>query len=99
MQRIYQPGEAAPAGTYWSVKTFEMVQIGQEGGCLPAGNSKFVRAPLALMLLIAPLTGLAFVVFLPFAVPAIALHALGTRFLRRTGASRVPAEDRARVRR
>jgi hypothetical protein len=99
MQRIYQPGEAAPAGTYWNIKTFEMVQIGQEGDCLPAGNSKFVRAPLALMLLVAPLTGLAFVVFLPFAVPAIALHALGTRFLRRAGASTVPDEGRARVRR
>ena len=99
MQRMYQPGEAAPAGTYWSTKTFEMVQIAQEGDCLPAGNGKFIRAPLALMLLVAPLGGLAFVLFLPFAVPAIALHALGARLLRRDGASRVAAEGRARVRR
>jgi len=99
MQRMYQPGEAAPVGTYWSTKTFEMVQIAQEGDCLPAGNGKFIRAPLALMLLVAPITGLAFVLFLPFAVPAIALHALGTRFLRRTGASKVEREARARVRR
>ena len=99
MQRIYQPGEAAPTGTYWSIKSFEMVQIAQDGDCLPAGNGKFVRAPLALMLLIAPLTGLAFVVFLPFAVPAIALHALGTRLLRRAGAPRLEREGRARLRR
>ena len=99
MQRMYQPGEAAPAGTYWSTKTFEMVQIAQEGDCLPASDGKFVRAPLALMLLVAPLTGLAFVVFLPFAVPAIAIHALGTRVLRRAGASAVEGERSVRVRR
>ena len=99
MQRMYQPGEAAPAGTYWSIKTFEMVQIAQEGDCLPASDGKFVRAPLALMLLVAPLTGLAFVVFLPFAVPAIALHALGSRLLGRAGATAVEREGRARLRR
>jgi len=96
---MYQPGEAAPTGTYWSIKTFEMVQIAQEGDCLPASDGKFVRAPLALMLLVAPLTGLAFVVFLPFAVPAIALHALGSRLLRRAGATAVEREGRARLRR
>lgn len=99
MQRIYQPGEAAPPGTYWAIKTFEMAQIAEEGDCLPAANSKFIRAPLAFMLLMAPIMGLAFVLFLPFAVPAIALHALGTRFFRRGGASRLPEEVRARVRR
>jgi hypothetical protein len=51
------------------------------------------------MLLVAPLGGLAFVLFLPFAVPAMALHALGTRFLRRDGASTVAGESSARVRR
>jgi len=99
MKRMYQPGEGAPAGTYWSTKTFEMVQIAQEGDCLPAGDGRFVRAPLALMLLVAPLGGLAFVLFLPFAVPAMALHSLGTRFVRRSGTSTVAEESRARIRR
>jgi hypothetical protein len=97
MQRVYQPGEAAPTGTYWNAKTFEMVQIAQEGDCLPAGDGKYVRAPLALVLLVAPLAGLAFVIFLPFAVPAIALHALGARLLRRSGASTVEREGRVRL--
>ena len=99
MKRMYQPGEAAPAGTYWSTKTFEMVQIAQEGEPLPASEGKYVRAPLALMLLVAPLAGLAFVIFLPFAVPAIAIHALGTRVLRRAGASAAEGEQSVRVRR
>lgn len=99
MKRMYRPGEAAPAGTYWSTKTFEMVQVAQEGDCLPAGDGKFFRAPLALALLVAPLAGLAFVLFLPFAVPAMALHALGSRFLRRNGASTVAEESSVRVRR
>ncbi len=99
MKRMYQPGELAPKGTYWSTKTFEMAQIAQEGEPLPAGEGRYVRAPLALMLLVAPLTGLAFVVFLPFAVPAIALHAVGTRILRRAGASAVKGEERVRIRR
>jgi hypothetical protein len=51
------------------------------------------------MLLVAPLAGLAFVIFLPFAVPAIAIHALGTRVLRRAGASAVEGERSVRVRR
>jgi hypothetical protein len=99
MRRMYQPGEAAPAGTYWSTRTFEMVQIAQEGDCLPAGGGKYVRAPLALMLLVAPLAGLAFVIFLPFAVPAIAVHAVGARVLRRAGASAAEGERSVRVRR
>jgi hypothetical protein len=76
-----------------------MVRVAQEGEPLPAGDGKYVRAPLALMLLVAPITGLAFVVFLPFAVPAIAIHALGTRFLHRAGATAAEREGRVRVRR
>ncbi len=87
MKRKFQAGEAAPAGTYWSLKTLEMVTISQDGECLPQGEKEgvtYFRAPLPLVLLAGPFVGLAFVIFLPFAVPAIVIHAIGSRALRAT---------------
>lgn len=87
MKRKYEAGEAVPAGTYWSLKTMEMVSIAQDGECLPQGEKEgvtYFRAPLPLVLLAGPFVGLAFVIFLPFAVPAIVIHALATRALRAT---------------
>ncbi|MDP2948243.1 MAG: hypothetical protein Q8P22_01730 [Chloroflexota bacterium] len=85
MRRKYYPGEAVPAGTYWNSKSLEMATISEDDENLPAGEGvTYYRAPLPLVLLLGPLVGLAFVIFLPFAVPAIAIHALATRAWRAT---------------
>ncbi len=77
-----------------------MVSIAEDGEHLPEGEKDgvtYIRAPLPLVLLVGPFVGLAFVIFLPFAVPAIVIHAVVTRALRATPwGRRQEAEVRAR---
>ena len=75
MLRKYRAGQFAPAGTYWNNKTWELVVVSEGGEYLPAGQGvTFYRAPLPLVLALGPLAGLAFILFLPFAVPLLALY-------------------------
>jgi hypothetical protein len=96
MRRRFHSGEAVPAGTYWNSKTWEMVVISGDDENLPAGDGvTYYRAPLALVLLLAPVIGLAFVVFLPLAVPLVLIHAAVTRAIRAAPWTRRPAENHA----
>lgn len=74
MRRRYKPGEAVPHGTYLSGKTWEIVQVSQDGEHLPGGDGAYYHTPLPLLLVFGPIIGLAFIVFLPFAVPALLLY-------------------------
>lgn len=83
MRRRFRPGEAVPAGTYWNSKTWEMIVISGDDENLPANEGvTYYRAPLALVLLLGPFIGLAFVIFLPFAVPLVLMQAAVTRAIR-----------------
>ena len=75
MIRKYGAGQFAPSGTYWNRKTWELVQISEGGDYLPAGEGvTYYRVPLLVVLTLGPLAGLAFILFLPFAVPLVALY-------------------------
>jgi len=74
MRRRYSPGEAVPHGTYLSGKTWEIVQVSWDGDHLPGGDGSYYHASLPLLLLFGPIIGLAFIVFLPFAVPALLIY-------------------------
>jgi len=74
MRRRYRPGEAVPHGTYLSGKTWEIVQVARDGEHLPGGDGAYYHTPLPLLLIFGPIIGLAFIVFLPFAVPALLLY-------------------------
>jgi hypothetical protein len=74
VRRRYSPGEAVPRGTYWSGKSWEIAQVSQDGDHLPAGDGTYYRTPLPLLLLLGPVIGLAFIVFVPFAVPALLVY-------------------------
>ncbi len=77
MVRKYNAGGFAPAGTYWNRKTWELVQISEGGDYLPAAEGvTYYRVPLLLVLALGPLAGLAFILFLPFAVPLVALYTI-----------------------
>lgn len=52
---------------YWNGKTHEFVVV-EEGDVAPDGSRK---VPALFVLLIAPFFGLAFILFLPLAVPAV----------------------------
>ncbi len=96
MRRRFYPGEAVPTGTYWNSKTWEMIVISEDDENLPVGDRvTYYRAPLALVLLLAPLIGLAFVVFLPLAVPLVLIHAAVTRAIRAVFRTHRRAEENA----
>ena len=59
-------GQTVQAGTYWNMANGNRVQMLQEG-VLPGDRSaRYIKAPVAVMLMAAPLIGLVFAVFLPF---------------------------------
>lgn len=60
-------GEQAAAGFYFNCTTWEIATLSGQGGALagPAG-SQFLRLPLPLLLVVAPMMGAAFAMFLPF---------------------------------
>ena len=74
MRRKYSPGEAVPQGAYLSGKTWEIAQVSRDGEPLPGGEGVYYRISLPLLLLFGPIIGLAFIVFLPFAVPALLIY-------------------------
>ena len=61
-------GTKVDYGFYWSAKAWDMAMIPAEGGLLPGGSDRhYARIPTVLFLLMAPLMGACYVVFLPFA--------------------------------
>jgi hypothetical protein len=76
MVKKYSGGQFVPAGIYWNREAWELAQIPEEGDYLPAGEgATYYRVPLLLVVALGPLIGLAFILFLPLAVPALALYA------------------------
>jgi hypothetical protein len=61
----YTGGQTVGSGTYWDVMTGTRVDFDQEG-TLPGGNrAKYLKASSGAILLLGPIIGLAYVVFLP----------------------------------
>ena len=64
----YTGGTKVNYGFYWSAKAWDMAMIPAEGGILPSGTDRhYTRIPTFLFLLMAPIMGALYVVFLPFA--------------------------------
>jgi hypothetical protein len=61
----YTGGQTVGSGTYWDMMTGTRVDFDQEG-TLPGGNGvKYLKASSSAILLLGPIIGLAYVVFLP----------------------------------
>ena len=59
-------GHKATAGTYWNMANGSRIDM-VENGVLPGGDdTRYVKAPSAVVLLAGPVLGLIFAVFLPF---------------------------------
>ena len=74
----HEGGTKVTYGFYWSAKAWDMAMVPAEGGLLPGGSDRhYTRIPTVLFLLMAPMMGALYVVFLPFAGFAlVAGHAL-----------------------
>jgi hypothetical protein len=81
MNMLNNGGHTVKAGTYWNMTNGNRVQMDQEG-VLP-GNEKtrYIKAPVTVMLMAAPVIGLVFAVFLPFIGIAMTLNLIGKKLV------------------
>jgi hypothetical protein len=60
-------GTAAKNGFYWNLGKWEMTMVPKQGGLLPGdAGDKYVRVPVLGLLVVAPVMGAAYAMFLPF---------------------------------
>ncbi|MBI4443940.1 MAG: hypothetical protein HY649_11285 [Acidobacteria bacterium] len=79
----YQAGQKVKNGLYLNLSKWEIVPVERGGGTLPEGEGhRYVKLPLLLMLLFAPVMGLLYVVFLPFIGFALLLSLMARKSLR-----------------
>ena len=84
---VLRGGRGAPQGAYWCVTSGDVVRVASCGAVLPgAASDVYLRVLAPFMLFLTPVLGMFFVVFLPLALPVIALKAVagqGRRLLAR----------------
>ena len=79
MIRKYSGGTFAPCGTYVNTKEWEFHSVPREGDYLEGEGVTYYRVPLLAVMVLGPLAGLAFILFLPVAVPAVLIYAVARR--------------------
>lgn len=76
----YHGGDQVRFGFYWNMAEWEVQIVPKEGGVLKgAAAARYMRMPLLLLLIIAPLMGAAYAIFLPFIGIAMMVTYLGGR--------------------
>ena len=79
MNMLNKGGHLVKAGTYWNLANGSRVQM-EEIGVLPGDRStRYIKAPVAVMLMAAPVIGLIFAVFLPFIGIAMTVSLVGKK--------------------
>ena len=74
-------GHTVKAGTYWNMANGSRIQMDQEGVLPGSGQTRYIKAPVAVMLLAAPVIGLVFAVFLPFIGIVMTLNLIGKKLV------------------
>jgi len=72
-------GHTVKAGTYWNLANGSRVQMEQEGALPGSGQTRYIKAHVAVMLMAAPVIGLVFAVFLPFIGIAMTISLVGKK--------------------
>ncbi len=80
MAITFQSGQNVAAGEYWDLYSGERVSMEREGRLPGDGEQTFTRLPTFVVLLLSPIAGLLFALFLPFIAIAAVLE-LGARAL------------------
>lgn len=87
-------GTAAKTGFYWNLGKWEMTMVPRQGGILPGGaGDRYLKTPVVALLVLAPLMGAVYAMFLPFIGFAMLFAFLGKKALAigRSGAVGVAA--------
>ena len=79
MFKKYSGGTFVPCGTYLNTKNWEFHGVPREGDYLEGEGVTYYRVPLLAVMVLGPLAGLAFILFLPVAVPAVLIYAVARR--------------------
>jgi hypothetical protein len=58
-------GEQVKSGIYWSRRTGEFVMLSEDGPLAGPSEYRYIRTPLPIVLMLGPILGLAFAIFLP----------------------------------
>jgi hypothetical protein len=75
-------GTAAKNGFYWNLGKWEMTLVPKQGGILPGGASeRYLKVPVVALLVMAPLMGAVYAMFLPFIGFAMLFTFLGKKAL------------------
>ena len=77
----YTGTQEVEPGLYVNTGSFRVTSVERRGALPGAGTEHYRRVPMLVMLLLAPLLGLAFVIFLPFIGFAVMLRLLGEKLL------------------
>jgi hypothetical protein len=89
----FSGGSRVPGGYYWNPRRWSVTPVEKDGEKLPGTSSdRYLRVHWLVALLLAPLLGGLFVVFLPFIGFAMFFH---WAFLKVTGSAREGARDLA----
>jgi hypothetical protein len=89
----FSGGSSVPGGTYWNPRAWSVTPVEKDGGRLPGSSAdRYLRIHWLVALLLAPLLGGLFVVFLPFIGFALFFQ---WAFRKATGAAREGARDLA----
>jgi fructose-1,6-bisphosphatase/inositol monophosphatase family enzyme len=75
----YIGGNKAGKGTYWNLMTGQRVELEQEGMLPGDEKARYIKASGAVVLLLGPVLGLLFAVFLPFIGIAMAVTLAGKK--------------------
>ena len=73
-------GSPAQSGYYWNLRNWSITPIPRPGGFLPGGpRDRFLKVPTLAVLMLMPILGGLFVVFLPVIGFVLLAHALGKK--------------------
>jgi len=86
MKLIYHSGETVSRGAYWNFSTGELVHCDAVTEVLAGDSMTYLRIHPAALLLLGPIIGLAFVLFLPFIGFALLAHTAISKVLTFLGA-------------
>jgi len=81
MNMLNNGGHTVKAGTYWNLTNGSRVTMEQEGVLPGDASTRYIKAPVAVMLMAAPVIGLVFAVFLPFIGIAMTLKLIGQKLM------------------
>jgi hypothetical protein len=78
--RTCKAGEMVKGGFYFNTKAWDIHLVRPAGATLPGGeDDRYIRVPALALLVIGPLMGFAFVIFLPLAGFALTFREAGRR--------------------